>query len=163
MALLGVSFRIMYQSKNHVSGLIDVSAKIKRPDGVVIGPLVLTEVADTDFEGSYTATYTPAETDPEGNYIVALKSPSEGNHKDFKTVYFIQRPELDPSAFDIAINRRQAIEAETESKKQVEAESEGKNVIADLSGSSFDIQAYFYKDELEFFLDNNEFIGEVTR
>ena len=160
MAILGIPFKITYWAKNAQSGLTSITAKVMRPDGAIIGPLILTEVADAFFAGSYTATYTPGVSDPEGNYIIALSSPGESSHKAFKTEYFEAKADIDISGLDIAINRRQAIEATTESKLQVIAEAESKDMIAVFEESS-SVQAYFYKDDLEKFLDNTQYIGET--
>jgi len=162
MALLGVPFKITYWAKNAASGLTSITAKIMRSDGVVIGPLILTEVvSDPLFSGSYTATYTPGENDPEGNYSMVISSPNENAHKAFKTEYFEKRADIDISGLDIAINRRQAIEAETENFSKADGHVEGEQLAAVFDESS-SVEAYFYKDDLEKFLDNNHYIGEIT-
>lgn len=159
MAILGVPFKVAYWAKNAKSGLSSITAKVMRPDGTIIGPLILTELADPSFAGSYSATYNTTVNDPEGNYIFVVSSPQESSHKAFKTEYFETRSDIDISGLDIAINRRQAIEATTESKLQVDAQAESKDMVAVFDESS-DIQAYFYKDELEKFIDNTDYIGE---
>ena len=159
MALLGVPFKISYWAKNAKTGLSSISAKVLRPDGVIIGPLLLTEVADTFFQGNYTATYSPSTTDPEGNYIISLSSPNEDNHKAFKTEYFSKRTTIDVESFDIGINRRQVIEAETQSKLKSTGLVEGKNIAVSFQEKN-ESEAYFYKDDLEKFLDNTQYIGE---
>lgn len=161
MALLGTPYKITYWAKNAKTGLSGITAKIQRPDGSIIGPLILTEMTDPSFSGAYTATLSTAGTDPEGNYIVVLSSPNEASHKAFKTVYFEKRADIDISGLDIAINRRQAIEAETESRLQVEAYAESMDMIASFDQEDI-MQAYIYQDELEYFIDNNEYIGDIN-
>lgn len=163
MAILGVPFKISYWAKDAQSGLSSITAKIMRPDGIIIGPLILTELADAFFAGSYSATYTPGENDPEGNYIIAISSPNENSHKAFKTEYFENRVDVDIEVptIDVGINRRQVIEATTESKLQVDAQAESRSLVASFEESS-NIEAYFYKDDLEKFIDNNHYIGETT-
>jgi hypothetical protein len=161
MALLGVPFKLVYWAKNAKTGLTSISAKIMRSDGLVIGPLIMTEVvSDSSFSGSYSATYSPGVNDPEGNYTFVISSPNENGHKAFKTEYFEKRADIDVSGLDIAINRRQAIEAETVSLSKTVGYVEGESVAVSFeSGSS--VEAYFYKDDLEKFLDNNQIIGET--
>ncbi len=69
------------------------------------------------------------------------------------------RYDIKVSVSDIAINRVSVLEAEVELLNEIEIEIAPSEVIADF-GASTDVEAFFYKDELEYFLDNNEYIGE---
>lgn len=160
MAILGVPYKITYWAKNHKSGLSTITANVLRPNNTIVGPLILTEIADASFAGAYTATYNASVNDPEGNYIIVVNSPEENNHRAFKTEFFENRADIDISGLDIAINRRQAIEAVTQSKLQVDAQGESKDMVAVFDSKS-SIEAYFYKDDLEKFLDNTQYIGEI--
>jgi len=161
MALLGVPFKITYWAKDAKSGLSSITAKIMRSDGVIVGPLILTEVvSDSLFSGSYTATYSPSTNEPEGNYTFVISSPNENSHKAFKTEYFEQRAEGSVGGGDLGINRRQVMEAETASLSKSEGYVVGEHVAAAFDESS-NVEAYFYKDDLEKFLDNNQYIGEI--
>lgn len=157
MANLGVPFKIAYWAKDAKSGLTSITAKVLKPDGTTVGPLILTEVIDPDFSGSYTATFNTLTNDDEGNYLFVISSPSEGNHKAFKTEYFQGKPTI--SGVDIGINRIAVLEAEVSVVSSVEADIIEKDVIAEALSTSR-IEATFYRDELDYFLDNQNIEGE---
>jgi len=76
MAVLGTPYRVMYESKNLLSGLTNVIAQVMKPNGSVAGVYSLTELSGF-FAGIYYFDYTTLSTDPVGEYIVMVYSPSE--------------------------------------------------------------------------------------
>jgi hypothetical protein len=75
---LGVPYRFFYSSKNYVSGLTNIVAKVKRPDDVTLGVYVLIEVADVDFSGTYYFDIVANQLLPEGEYTVVIKELTSG-------------------------------------------------------------------------------------
>lgn len=89
MAQLGKPVEIGYISKNLRTGLTNIVAKVRKPDGSVVGPFGLTESAHIDFKGLYTFKfYTNAEVDDIGEYFVSILSPSENNHRAITKVTY---------------------------------------------------------------------------
>jgi hypothetical protein len=68
-SILGVPYKVFYAAKNFKTGLTDISAKIVKSDGVVIGPILLAELPEPGFTGTYTATIATSESDPEGDWL----------------------------------------------------------------------------------------------
>jgi len=81
---LGKAARISYESKNRVSGLIDIQATIQRPDGIDLGPFTLTEYRP----GFYKYDFITALSDLEGDYLGFIESPTEGHTAHFKLNLF---------------------------------------------------------------------------
>lgn len=77
MGILGKPYRIGYEARNFATGLIDVAARILRPDGSQSGPFTMIE-ASAPFGGRYFVDLISMPTDPEGEYFIAIQSPSEG-------------------------------------------------------------------------------------
>lgn len=84
MAKLGFANKILYTSKDLIAGLANISAKIIKPNGSVIGPFVLTEMTEPGFEGNYFFTFSTSLSDPEGDYIGSIISPDESHKTNFK-------------------------------------------------------------------------------
>lgn len=89
MATLGQDEKIVYISKNLVSGLTNVKARVSKPNGDIVGPFTLTEFSDPEFKGFYYFNFsTNASTDDNGTYVGVISSPSENNHRTaFKINY----------------------------------------------------------------------------
>lgn len=73
MPALNTLYRIYYVSKDSLSGLIDVTMYVQRPDATVEGPFTMTEIADTNFAGTYYVDYMPVIA---GFYIFKMDSAS---------------------------------------------------------------------------------------
>lgn len=158
MAILGRPYPLLYLSKNGVSGLNTITAKVLKPDLDVFTTLTLVEIAEPGFEGRYTATiFTNATSDAEGEYLVAINE--VGGHKAIHRVSYVKQS-TDPTG-DIGINRKSVVEATIRKNEVLEAFVSVNRVVADMDKESA-VEAYFYKDDLEYFLDNNEYIGEIT-
>lgn len=78
MSFLGQPYRVVYEAKNFKTGLVGVTAKVKRPDGVVIGAFALTEFAEAEFKGMYFFDLLTVLADPVGEWIGVVTS---GTHK----------------------------------------------------------------------------------
>lgn len=152
MPILGQIYRITYVAKNQKSGLSNITAKVLKPDGSIVGPLALAEIVDASFNGAYMAQYTPSTSDPEGGYVFAIASPNEGNHRAFKTESFHIKDTSIPIG-DIGINRRSVLEAEVSQKQSIVGHIIEKDIVAESVGNKR-VEATFYKDELDYFLDN---------
>lgn len=72
----GTPYTVVYEAKNFLSGLINIVAMVRKPNGVVSGPFVLTEMP-APFTGRYSFDFLSNLTDPEGAYIVMISSASE--------------------------------------------------------------------------------------
>lgn len=75
---LGRPYRVFYTAKNIQSGLTGIVANVMRPDGVVLGPFTLLELANTNFSGIYYFDLLTTQLMPEGEYLVTVK---EGSYK----------------------------------------------------------------------------------
>jgi len=89
MELLGKPYKIVYESKNFVSGLTGIIATLIKPDGNTLGPFALTEIAESGFSGVYSANVTLTTSDQEGMYTGVIFSPNEGNYSRAFKVSFI--------------------------------------------------------------------------
>ena len=158
MAILGRPYPLLYLSKNGKSGLNTVTAKVLKPDLTVFTTLTLVEIAEAGFEGRYTATvFTNASSDPEGEYLVAINEPN--GHKAIHRISY-EKLSTDPTG-DIGINRKSVIEAVVRKNEVLEAVVSVNRYDAEMDKDGA-VEAYFYKDDLEYFLDNNQYIGEIT-
>lgn len=156
MAILGRPYPLLYLAKNGKSGLTTITAKILKPDLSVFTTLTLAEISEAGFEGRYTATvYTDAGTDPEGEYLVAINEPN--GHPAIHRISY-QKQQSDPTG-DIGINRKSVIDADVTKNEVLEASVSVNKYAAEMDKTA-SYEAYFYKDDLEYFLDNNELIGE---
>lgn len=157
MAILGRPYPLLYLAKNGVSGLTTITAKVLKPDLSVLTTLTLAEISEAGFEGRYTATvYTDAGTDPEGEYLVAINEGVSGHPAIHRISY--EKLASDPTG-DIGINRKSVIDADVQKNEVLEASVSVNHYAADMDKKA-SYEAYFYKDDLEYFLDNNELIGE---
>lgn len=153
MAILGRPYPIFYLAKNGLSGINPITAEIKRPNGTLMTQLTLVEMTDPGFEGRYTATiYTVAGTDPEGEYLIAINEPN--GHKAIHRASFETVSGGVPLG-DVGINRRSVLDAEIRQKTLVIADIKEKDLVAE-SLKSNRLEATFYRDDLEYFLDNQD-------
>ena len=83
MNYLGTPFKITYTARNFVSGLTGIIATVRRPDGLKVGPVSLVEIADSEFQGVYEASFPTTVGDPQGDYVVVVK---EGNYKSHSKI-----------------------------------------------------------------------------
>lgn len=157
MAVIGRPYPLFYLSKNGLSGITPIVAKIRKPDGTFIGPITLTEIVEPGFEGRYTATInTPEGSDPVGDYLVAINEPD-----GFKAIHRVNFESASGGGGvigDIGINRRSVLEAEVRQSTIIEAQIIEKDVIAE-SLSNPKLEATFYRDDLDYFLDNQNIEG----
>ena len=157
MAKLGRPFPILYLSNNGESGLSTITAKVLKPDLSVFTSLTLVEIAEAGFEGRYTATVFTTTSDIEGEYLISINEPN--GYKSISRISY-DLPTPDPIG-GIGINRKSVIDASIIKNEVIEAAIDVKRFSASMDkGLSY--QAYFYKDDLEYFLDNNDLIaGEI--
>lgn len=147
----------MYLSKNGKSGLTTITAKVLKPDLSLFTTLTLVEIPEAGFEGRYTANvYTNASNDVAGEYLVSINEPD--GHKAIHRISYEEQPS-DPTG-DIGINRKSVIEATVRKNEILEALITINRYDANMDKDG-DYEAYFYKDDLEYFLDNNLYIGEI--
>lgn len=158
MAILGRPYPLFYLSKNGKSGVNPIVANIRKADGSLMTPLTLVEMTEPGFEGRYLANiYTVAGTDPEGEYLIAINEPD--GHKAIHRVSF-ESASNGGTPGDIGINRRSVLEAEVSQKQNIIADIIEKDIIAESIGEQR-IEATFYRDDLDYFLDNNQFEGTL--
>lgn len=85
MAYLGTPHRVFYVAKNLATGLTGITAKVLRPDNVVIGTFPLSaSPGGAPFAGLYYFDLITANTDPEGEWMCMVDSPSEGIRSPLK-------------------------------------------------------------------------------
>lgn len=88
MAQLGRPETVVYSAKNLQTGLTDIKAYVRKPDGVIVGPIALTEMSNINFKGFYTFNFETLETDDFGIYTGVIVSPNEDNYRTpFKINY----------------------------------------------------------------------------
>lgn len=76
---VGVPYKVVYASKNFVSGLNDIEIRVLKPDGTLHQSGTMTEFGITGFEGIYFFMVNSNSVDSEGEYTVSIVSPSEGH------------------------------------------------------------------------------------
>lgn len=81
---LGQKYRVFYESSKRDSGISNITATIKRPDGVKVGPLSLTEEILPEFFGTYSVEYTIPTNAPLGEWTGIVESPEEGVKSGFR-------------------------------------------------------------------------------
>ena len=84
MARLGIANKIIYSSKDHVTGLENITAKVIKPNGLVMGPFNLSEITEPGFEGNYFFNFSTSLSDPEGDYFGTIFSADENHRTNFK-------------------------------------------------------------------------------
>ena len=83
MATPNSIFKIHYEAKNFETGLTDVVAYVKKPNGVVSGLMPMTENS-APFNGTYGVDYQVLLSDPHGEYIGIAVSPTNGIKSSFR-------------------------------------------------------------------------------
>lgn len=83
--ILGRPYRVFYTAKNIQSGLSGIVANVLRPDGSIVGPFNLLELANTNFSGIYYFDFLTTQLMPEGEYLITVK---EGSYKSPVKVTF---------------------------------------------------------------------------
>lgn len=79
--VLGTPYRFFYSSKNYVPGLLNVMAKVKRPDDVTLGVFTLVETGDVDFAGTYYFDMVATQLMPQGEYTIIIKEMTSGHRQ----------------------------------------------------------------------------------
>lgn len=78
--VLGRPYRVIYSSKNLVSGLMGISARVIRPDDVLMGIFPMIEFSDPGSQGVYYLDLMTTQLLPEGEYSVVI------NENGLKTI-----------------------------------------------------------------------------
>jgi hypothetical protein len=78
MANLGTPYRIVYEAKGQRTGLNDVRAFVVKPDMTVAGVFAMSEMPFGSLAGVYYCDLMTSQADPEGEWIGAIISPTEG-------------------------------------------------------------------------------------
>lgn len=76
---IGQPHKIVYASRNFVSGLSNISIKVLKPNGSVHSSGTMSEFSESGFEGIYYYDMPSNSVDPEGEYSVSITSPTEGH------------------------------------------------------------------------------------
>ena len=76
MGYLTIPFRVVYESKSFRQGLTNVVAFVIKPNNSIAGPYPMTEFP-SPFLGRYFFDFITNSLDPEGEYFVAIYSPSD--------------------------------------------------------------------------------------
>lgn len=77
MSLLGIPYRVVYEAREHATGLSNISCRVIKPNGAIVGDFTLTEFANAAFKGFYYFDLITQDTDPEGEWIAIINSASE--------------------------------------------------------------------------------------
>jgi hypothetical protein len=161
MAILGRPYPIFYLARNAESGLTNITAKIKKPDGTYFGPFALSEDSESGFEGTYFYNFhTNASTDLEGEYLIVLSEP-DVNHKAISRVSFEKLESGSGPVDGISVIRTKGLNAMVKSKQYIEclAGSKADKVDAVVGNRSYDVQVFL--DDLEAFVHSTQIIGDV--
>ncbi len=158
MPALGRPYPIIYEAKNFKSGLTTIIGKVRKPDGTFI-TLSFVEISESGFEGTYISTlFTSSSSDPEGEYLGVVIEP-DGYKASFRAS--LEKPQSGTLPGDVGINRRNVLDADVSLKGLIEGEVSLPDVIVAVRHQN-EVEAYFYKDDLEKFLDNTDYIGEIS-
>lgn len=98
MALLGVPYRLAYEAKNFTSGLSNIIAVVLRPDGSFGSAMSMAELTAPGFAGIYAAQYASSTSDPEGEYLAVVISPTD-NVRDVHRFTLELRPTIATAPF----------------------------------------------------------------
>jgi hypothetical protein len=102
LGYLGSANRVVYESKNFVSGLTGVAAAVIKPDNSIAGPYALMELP-APFSGRYYFDFITTLSSPTGEYVIMIVSPSE-NIQTTKTISIYQDPAASIEMAAAAIN-----------------------------------------------------------
>ena len=69
---LGRPYRFFYSAKNYATGLSNIIAQVKKPNGSFHGNYTLLEFTGGLFDGSYYFDIPSTQNDPEGEYVIAI-------------------------------------------------------------------------------------------
>jgi hypothetical protein len=83
LGFIGQPERVFYEASNFRSGLINVRALVLKPDNSIAGPYTFTELPPA-FAGRYFFDFMTGPTDPLGNYLVSIVSPTENLQTSFR-------------------------------------------------------------------------------
>lgn len=97
MGYLGIPERVFYESAHFVDGLLNIQAVVLKPDESVSGPFNLIG-APSGFAGVYFFDFYTQNSDPQGNYLVKIISPTEQIQTSYR-FGMNQVPAIDQSAF----------------------------------------------------------------
>jgi hypothetical protein len=149
LANLGVPFRICYESKNMVSGLTDVFCRVLRPDLSIAATLPMAEMTEPGFQGLYEATLPTTTSDPEGEWIARIFSPTEVHVAD-KRISFQLPADLTPTTIE---NKVEVI-AELEISGQLSvAVAQGLEITAELEALALEVMVGVGSEEIVAELD----------
>lgn len=76
MGYVSLPYRVVYEASSFRSGLTDIRALVLKPDLSVSGPYAMTEMPSA-FRGRYFFDFITSASDPEGEYVTMIVSPSE--------------------------------------------------------------------------------------
>lgn len=81
---VGTNYRVVYESKDLVSGVDNIFAIIKRPDGVKVGPIQLSEEVITELAGTYSVEILIPTNAPIGEWSGVVYSMDEALKSAFR-------------------------------------------------------------------------------
>jgi hypothetical protein len=114
MLYLGTKARVLYEAKNQRSGLTDVQAFVTKPDGSALLTIALNELGAGIGSGFYFFELQSSVSDPEGDWIIIINSPTEG-HKTKAIRSFVERPQTGGVTETIVVNTPDRIISKTRS------------------------------------------------
>lgn len=95
--VLGRPYRVFYTAKNIQSGLSGIVANVLKPDGSIVGPFNLLEIANSNFSGVYYFDFLTTQLMPEGEYLITVL---EGSYKSPVKVSYSLPTDSSESIFD---------------------------------------------------------------
>lgn len=116
MLYLGVKAKVLYEAKNQRAGLTDVQAFVTKPDGSALLPIALSELGVGISSGFYSFELPTSESDPEGDWIIIINSPTEG-HKAKAVRSFVERPQSGGVTETLVVNTPDRIIIKTRESK----------------------------------------------
>lgn len=98
MAFLGVSYRLAYEAKAFRTGLSNIIAVVLRPDGSFTPAMPMVELSTPGFTGIYAVQFPSSFSDPEGEYLAVIVSPTD-NVRDVHRFTLEIRPTIATAPF----------------------------------------------------------------
>jgi hypothetical protein len=84
---LGKPYRVVYTSRNFVSGLSQINCRIIRPDLTISDSYALTEFTEPGLAGCYYYDFLTTEDDSLGDYIIIINNPEQSLKEGVRITY----------------------------------------------------------------------------
>lgn len=145
-----------YIAKNNLSGLTNITARVLRVDGSVVGAFPLMEAASAFFQGLYSFDFITQISNPPGEYLFVINSPTEGL-KTFQKVTFGGAMAVIASIDDASIEKIAGKVWDEDTTTHIAANSFGS--LVDVAISSRASKADFQTGQKQIIADTESLLG----